>query len=170
MGNRRGRELRLQQEQDASLEKLRTEPRPALADAHAFGIGTLRIQAWACPSFERARYWEVRQLEHEWLLYASEVVQQLPELTVVGFEKTPFDSTQLRDYFQSLTSLSLPLKPDLSGTEGLDGTRFGLGILGDLSSQIRFEWWSQFPPQWEPMIQIADQMLKEFVKAYESAP
>ncbi len=121
MGNRRGRELRLKQEQEASWEKLRTEPRRATDRVGVFGSGQCRIQISCSPSFLPAQFWEIRQLEEEWTLYSSTVIRPWPDLTLIGYESVKFQTEGLRDYFNLLVALALPIAPDLGGMEGLDG-------------------------------------------------
>jgi hypothetical protein len=73
-----------------------------------------------------------------------------------------FDSDGLRSFFDRLTSLTLPIAPDLSNMSGLDGETTQLALLGDLHSHVRFEWWSEYPPAWKPLVEIANEMLRAF--------
>src|SRR5207237_9393550 len=114
VGNRAGRELMLQQEQDARWDRTRTEPRPATRDVFAFGIGFLRMQLIVCPSFESALAWEVREGPSGWQLFRPRVVQPWPEVHLLGYDAVPFPSERLASYFDSVTALSLPIAPVLS--------------------------------------------------------
>jgi hypothetical protein len=159
----RSRELRKEQDRQASWDRLRTVPWSPFDPHGAIGSGTLRIQLIHLPSFSTPVFWEVCQLQAQWLLYSSKVVEQgWPTLRVQGYEPTPFDSALLRSFFDRLTSLALPIAPDLSNMSGLDGETTHLALFGDLHSHVRFKWWSDYPPAWKPLVAIADEMLKAF--------
>lgn len=164
MGNRRVREFMLRQAEEARWERVRTEPRPVHADAHARGIGMRRLQLVIAPSFEPAAVWEVRQ-GREWQLVRPRVVGTEPELLVVGHEVVPFASAALAAYFERLCSIDLPLCPNLSGNGGADGTTHELAIFGDLYSSWRFRWWSDWPEQWRPLVELAEEMHAAFTAA-----
>jgi hypothetical protein len=83
-------------------------------------------------------------------------------LTVQGYERVEFDDDRLQAYFDRLTSLAMPVGPDLSGMTGLDGTVTELALFGDKWSQVRYQWWSEHPPGWTPMVHIVDEMLAAF--------
>jgi hypothetical protein len=127
------------------------------------GSGTARIQLIHLPSFSNPVFWEVCQLGVQWLLYSSKVVDPgWPTLRVQGYEPVPFDGKRLRSFFDRLTSLSLPVAPDLSNRAGVDGASTQLALFGDLHSRVRFEWWSEYPPAWQPLVEIANEMLQAF--------
>lgn len=165
MGNRKARELMLQQEQDALWHRIRTEPRPARRDVHAFGIGLLRMQLIVCPSFEEARIWDVRDGPQGWCLFRPRVLQSRPEMQLVGYDALSFPPDRLASFFARTTALSLPLAPDLSRCAGADGTMHELAVFGDLSSSWRFHWWSDPPKQWRPLVDIASEMHEAFSAA-----
>jgi len=73
-----------------------------------------------------------------------------------------FDGERLRAFFDRLTSLTLPIAPDLSNLAGADGETTQLALFGDLHSHVRFQWWSDYPPAWEPLVTIAKEMLSAF--------
>jgi hypothetical protein len=68
-------------------------------------------------------------------------------------------------YFDRVTALTLPLRPDLSGCGGADGTLYELSVVGDLSSGWRFQWWSDWPEQWRPLVELAEEMHAAFSAA-----
>ena len=164
MGNRRARELSLRQAEQADWDRIHTDPRPAHRDVHAHGIGVRRLQLIVAPSFEEASVWEVRQ-GREWQLIRPRVVETQPELLLVGHEIVPFASSALAAYFERVTALTLPLRPDLSGYGGADGTGYELAVFGDLSSAWRFQWWSRWPEQWRPLVELAAEMHAKFTEA-----
>jgi hypothetical protein len=84
---------------------------------------------------------------------------------VVGHDLVPLPSTTVAAYFERVTALSLPLCPDLSGCGGADGTMYELEVVGDMSSGWRFHWWSQWPEQWRPLVELAEQMHAAFLAA-----
>jgi hypothetical protein len=157
VGNRRARELMLRQAEEANWERVRTEPRPARCDVHARGIGLRRLQLIVGQSSE----WEVRQGQ-EWQLIRPRVVATAPELTVLGHAVVPFVSSALAAYFERVAALTLPLRPDLSGHGGADGTGYEFAVFGDLSSGWRFQWWWEWPEQWRPLVELAAEMHAAF--------
>jgi hypothetical protein len=162
MGNRKARELMLQQEQDSIWHRIRTEPRSATQDVHARGIGGLRMQLIVSPSFEEARAWDVRQGPEGWCLFRPRVLQGRPELQFVGYDRQEFPPERLSSYFERIIALSIPIAPDLSGYGGVDGTMHQLAVFGDMWSSWRFQWWSDSPSQWRPLVDIASEMFAAF--------
>jgi hypothetical protein len=159
----RSRELRKKLDQQASWDRLRDAPWSPLDLSRAFGSGRQRIQLVCLPSFSPPAFWEVCQRESEWLLYSATVVDpHWYALTVQGYEPVEFDCGTLKTYFERLTSLSVPVAPDLSNMAGLDGTVTQLALFGDMWSQVRYQWWSEHPPGWTPLVQIAAEMLAAF--------
>jgi hypothetical protein len=154
----------LQQANETDWERVRTEPRPVHRDVHARGIGIRRLQLIVAPSFEEVSVWEVRQ-GREWQLTRPRVFATEPELMLVGHEVVPFASPALAAYYERVGALTLPLRPDLSGYGGADGTRYEFAVFGDLSSAWRFEWWSEWPEQWRPLVELAAEMHAAFTAA-----
>ena len=170
MGNRRARELMLRQADEADWERVRTQPRPARSDPHAGGIGVRRLQLIVAPSFETASVWDVRQVwdahrGHEWQLIRPRIVEMDPALLVVGHDVVPLPSATVAAYFERVIAINLPLRPDLSGCGGADGTVYELEVVGDLSSGWRFHWWSNWPQQWRPLVELAEEMHAAFSAA-----
>jgi hypothetical protein len=160
----------LRQADEADWERVRSEPRPAQSDPHARGIGVRRLQLIIFPSFEPASVWDVRQVwdvqrGHEWQLIRPRVVATEPTLLVVGHDVVPLPSATVAAYFDRVTGLTLPLRPDLSGNGGADGTLYELSVVGDLSSAWRFQWWSDWPEQWRPLVELAEEMHAAFSAA-----
>jgi hypothetical protein len=168
VGNRRAREFALQQERAAQLaeeERAAAEPRPAGSRRHLTGLGSLRLQLIVLPSFEEPRAWEVRQREQQWSLFRSRVAEPGPDVKLVGFDRVPFESDWLRRSFQRVTALTLPLGPDLDGFGGADGNLYQLAVFGDVFTEFRFQWWSAAPPQWQPLVSVANEMIQAFLLA-----
>ena len=139
MGNRRARELRLRQEDEADWERVRSQPRPARSEPHARGIGVRRLQLIVAPSFEPASVWDVRQVWNaqrgdEWQLIRPRVIESEPALLVVGHEVVALPSATVAAYFERITAITLPLRPDLSGCGGADGTLYEVEVVGDLAA------------------------------------
>jgi hypothetical protein len=165
MGNRKAREMMLQKEQDALWERIRTEPRPAASDVYAYGIGIRRIQLIVWPSFEEAFVWDVREGPESWRLFRPNVLDSSIGLVVVGYDAVPIESNRLEVFFRRIIGLSMPIAPDLSSCGGADGTSYELAIFGDLHSSWRFQWWSQAPKHWRPLVEVASEMIVAFSKA-----
>lgn len=162
MGNPKSRAFMLQQAADAAWEHIRTEARPASRDVSAGGIGHLRMQLIVCPAFEESQAWEVRQGQDDWWLFRPRVVKSWPDVQLIGYDPVPFDTAVLASFFCRVTELSLPICPDLSGYAGCDGTTYQFAVFGDRYSAWRFQWWTNYPPQWQPLVDIANDMLRAF--------
>ena len=129
----------------------------------AFASGLPRIQLVRLPPFSPPTFWQVCELGSEWLLYSATVVDPDPyALAMQGYERVEFEGGKLKAYFERLTSQTLPIAPDLSNRAGLDGTVTQLALFGGLSSQVRFQWWSEYPPGWARLVEIADEMFAAF--------
>lgn len=157
MGNRQSRKLTLQLSEEAAWNRVRTEPRLVRDHVHARGIGLRRLQLIVTPSFENVSVWEIWQA-HEWQLIHPRVVEIEPDLRVVGHDRVPLASTLLAEYFERVCSITVPLRPDMSGSGGLDGTLYELALYGDLFSHWCFQWWSEAPAQWHPLVKLAEEM------------
>ncbi|HVF74577.1 MAG TPA: hypothetical protein VM938_05970, partial [Acidimicrobiales bacterium] len=83
----------------------------------------------------------------------------------VGYDPVPFESDRLAAFFQRVATLTMPIGPDLSGYGGCDGTMYQLAAFGDLFSACRFQWWSSWPPHWQPLVDIASEMIEAFTDA-----
>ncbi|MEX1224099.1 MAG: hypothetical protein WEA31_06075 [Pirellulales bacterium] len=160
MGNKESREFMKQRELFADVLRAKTQDRDVTADVHFLGVGVRRVQLLCMPSFGEGFSWDVRQLKEQWLLYRGIVPSDVR--CARGYDRLAADSRKLNDFFHELCAVTLPLKPNMSGTGGADGTLFQLAVFGDLHSRIRFEWWSEYPTQWKPLIEIAERMRKYF--------
>ncbi|MGL4423368.1 MAG: hypothetical protein ACRCZF_22105, partial [Gemmataceae bacterium] len=154
----------LRQAEEAEWELVRTVPRSVLADARARGIGQRRLQLVIAPSFEPAAVWEMRQCQ-EWQLVRPRVVGTDPELMVVGHEVVPFPSVDLAAYFERVSAIHLPLRPDTGGCGGADGTNYEFAVFGEGFSGWRFRWWSSWPEHWRPLVELATEMHAAFTAA-----
>jgi hypothetical protein len=168
MGNRRAREFALQREDDAAWRQVYNEPRLAIDDVHARGIGMRRLQLLCLPSFDEPMAFEIRQAGDEWRLFRSRVVESWPTLRLVGYEEISMASNKLAALFARATSLSLPLAPYLNGCGVIDGTTYHLAVFGDMSSEWRIQWWSESPPQWRPLVELVKEMLDLFTSSSNS--
>lgn len=166
MGNRRSREFMLRQA-EAEAERVRAEPRPARDDFYGGGGGRRRLQLIVAPSFETTTVWEVRVVgeNRDWQLTHPVVVATEPCLMLVGHEVVPFPSTELAAYFDRATAINLPLRPDLRPYAGVDGTQYELALFGNLYSAWRFQWWTDWPEQWRPLVELAEEMHAVFSAA-----
>lgn len=149
-------------EQDDALAKVKAlkQERPLTADVFMRGIGTRRLHLACAPSFADGDSWDIRQRPDTWTLYHGVI----PESThrVRGCDRLVADPAELKSYFEEVCSLSLPLRPNLSGMGGFDGTFYQLAVFGDLHSEVRFQWWDDAPKKWKPMVRLAERMMKAF--------
>ena len=159
----RSRQFRQEQDRRASWDRLRASPWSPFDLRRGFGSGGVRVQLVRLPSFTPPAFWELCQRHSEWLLYSSTVVDpDWSDLKVQGYEPVPFDGDKLKAYFERLTSLTLSVAPDFSKMGGLDGVITQLALFGDLSSQVRYQWWSEHPSGWSPLVEIVDEMFEAF--------
>jgi hypothetical protein len=160
----------IQKQISALWEQARTTPRDLLERVSIPGIGIRRVQVVITPAFGQPGFsWDVRVLGSDWRVFRSkfwvvtaESVHERDRL--LGYEELDAEGDTLRTYFDRLRSLTLPIGPVFNGMGGLDGTSFHLALFGDLHSEVRFKWWSDPPPQWEPLIEIANEMIEAFLK------
>lgn len=164
MGDGVGRRLRLPQADEADWERIRTQPRPAHSDAYARRHRCAAASADRRPVFRPTTVWDVRQQGHEWQLSARGLSRNRADNVGRGARcgSTPW---QAAAYFDRVTALTLPLRPDLSGYGGADGTLYELSVIGDLLSAWHFQWWSTWPEQWRPLVELAEEMHTAFSAA-----
>lgn len=168
MGNRnRSRELRRQWEWEEAWRQARTEPRPLTDDVRIPGIGSRRLQLVYLPPFSPGRSWDVRQPHGTWTLYASTVQTRGRDWNLVGYTPLEMGPERLAAFVRRAMALSMPVAPLLNGMAGLDGEIFQLALFGDLHSEVRFQWWSDPPPQWAPMVSLAAEMIEAFAACPE---
>ena len=143
------------------------QARPAAADLSLPGTGWRRLQLIVGEEPSEGLAWEVRQQDSRWLLFLSRITESVAGLLLLGYEPVPFDSGALASYYGRIGSLRLPLSP-LAGDElALDGDMTQVAVYGALYSECRFRWWSEPPPQWLPLVDIADKMMGAFAAALE---
>jgi hypothetical protein len=174
MGNRKARK-RLAEEaalkrllEKEALEKARAEawehihsvPRGLDEPVIAPDIGTLRMQLVVRTAFAGDWVWDVRAHDQDWLLFQPQVVGGR-ELRVIGYEALPFSSEKLAMFYRRVTSLTLPLAPELD-LSGRDGATTQLSVFGDMYSEWRFQWWNESYPPWRPLVSLAEEMVAEF--------
>ena len=167
--NHRLQELQKKQARMPSWRRLRNEPWrvTSFGRERAFGSGIPRVQLIQT-GFCRSLFWEVCELESEWVLYTAKLVE-CSDWKVQGYDRTGFESDRLKTYFERLTTLSLPIAPRLDGSYGCDGAVTELTLFGDTWSQSCFHWWSVHPPQWTPLVTIAHEMLVAFETVWDSS-
>jgi hypothetical protein len=162
MGSRKSRDFRHQQDREVQLHRLKNEPRPFGQPPCAEGIGRARVQLACCPSFAEATCWEICEQSNSYNLFRSKASRTASTISLVGFDQIEHPSSQLQHFVQSLFAINMPIAPVLTDTAGLDGVSLHLVLFGDLHSMSRFDWWSDPPPAWEPMVSLANAMLKSF--------
>ncbi|MDG3002396.1 hypothetical protein [Paludisphaera mucosa] len=165
MGNRKSREHQKQARDRAMWDQARTASRDFVEDVLVPGIGVRRLQVVLVPSFEQGFAWDVRVLGVTWRLFRSEISNEDysgPKLS--GYEELDASGDMLREYFDKLRTLTLPIGPLLNDMGGLDGTDYHLALFGDLQSEVRLRWWTESPPQWSPLVAIADDMIETFLR------
>ncbi len=164
MGPSKARDLRLQREEAANWEHIRTQPRPATSDVRVPSVGVLRLQLIVCPPFEEGHAWDVRQTGPGWRLYRSRVVAPQEPVLLLGYNLVSCESERLESYFRRAAAINLPLVPEPPGIFGFDGTTYQLAIFSGFVSDCRFKWWVQPPETWKPLGELAADMLTAFTE------
>jgi hypothetical protein len=163
MGNQKARAFAMQQEIAAEWKLAETSVRELSDDICIFGIGERRIQLIHAPSFEIGYSWDVRELGDTYRLFRSQVILDDRKFKLTGYVELDVDVDVLRHFLVQLRVISLPIVPDFSGCGGFDGTRRQLAFSGDLASEVRFQWWSEYPAHWQVLVSLADEMIKAFL-------
>lgn len=167
MGNRKAREFikqhAQQQEWQKAWERVLWGSRRRTEDVSIPGLGRWRVQLLHEPSFDQGYCWEMRLIDDKFRLFRSDVVKSYSGLTVLrGYQEIDADLRELEHFFQRLCRITLPIGPHISNTGGLDGTLFELALIGDLSTSVRFQWWSDPPAQWQELGPITSEMIEAF--------
>lgn len=154
-------------EDEIALLRGESEPRLATEDISARGTSRRRLQLIVQPNFSSSGAWEIRETEEgEWLLFSSNVVDFRPT-RLKGWLRLPIESAKLKLFFDRVSSLTLPLGPPQEEILGLDGTMTQLAAFSGFA-EYRFQWWSEYPPSWRPLVIIAEDMLKVCTAAEQS--
>ena len=163
----RSHQMKKIQESEAAWNRVRTEAwNPESMDRPPY-TGVPRIQLIHRHSFQPGVFWEVSERADEWLLYRANVLENRARepVLVTGYEPLAISSATLSSYFKRLTQTSVVIAPYLQSVGGLDGELFRLVLVGNLSSRVQFDWWSDPPPQWLPIVEIVNEMLTTFQAA-----
>jgi hypothetical protein len=163
MGNPKAREFLKRQEMRAAWNCAETRIRELAEDICIPGVGLRRIQLVYAPSFEAGYSWDLRVLDHDYRLFVSQIIVENGRNRLSGYQELHADVAALKGFMERLRRISLPIEPDFSGGGGLDGTLFQFALIGDLHSEIRFQWWSEFPAHWRELVGIADEMIASFI-------
>lgn len=123
------------------------------------------MQVIVLPSFVEPRAWEVRQNQRQWSVCCPRIVEPGLDAALAGADLLSFESERLENFYRRLLALTLPLGPGLDDFGGADGSLFQLAVFGNGEPQMRFQWWSVPPPQWQPMVAIAKEMIQGFLIA-----
>ena len=169
MGNPKARAYLKRQEMIAAWNVAETSTRGLGEDIRIPGIGLKRIELVYAPSFEVGYSWDLRVLDHDYRLFRSQIILERGQTMLSGYQELHADAEVLKNFMARLGKISLPIAPDFSGRAGLDGTFFQLAITGDLYSEIRFQWWSDYPAHWRELVAIADEMISSFIPLSEKS-
>jgi len=153
----------LEQEKIEAWRRAEEGVRAWTEDIFIPAIGLRRIQLIYAPSFRPGYSWDIRELGGSYRLYSSRVMTESLERRLSGYREIEAGDEVLRRFIERLRAIALPISPDFSGYGGFDGTTCQLGFFGDLSSSVRFQWWSEGPEQWQELIAIAEEMIKSFL-------
>jgi hypothetical protein len=170
MGERKSRDFNIQAERRALWEQVQTTLRDLIEDVALPRIGSRKVQLVFAPSLGPGFAWDIRVfLGEEWWLFRSRLTELTEENVfeprrLWGYEQLDVSGDTLRAYFDRLRSQTLPIGPLFDGTSVVDGTSFHLALFGDQVSQVRFKWGSGPPPQWAPLIGVANEMIEEFLR------
>ena len=163
MGNKKAREFQREQAIRDQWHRARTVPRDP-DDTNLPTHGRTRYQLLHAPSFDPGYAWHACEAEPHWRLYRSQITREHRKTKLIGLDEltAPLD---LQRFFSRLQSVSMPIAPLYNNMGGVDGTMYQLALFGDLHSAVRFRWWSDPPPHWQPLVSIAEEMLALFLKS-----
>jgi hypothetical protein len=164
MGNPKAREFFKQQEITAAWKQAETGVRELTEDLHIPGIGLRRIQLVHAPSFEIGYSWDLRVLDGDYRLFCSRIIEDDGRHKLSGYSELQVDVDAIKHFLERLGEIALPIAPDFSGNDGLDGTLRQLAFVGDLHSEVRFQWWSEYPAHWCVLVALADEMINSFLR------
>lgn len=167
MGNKKAREFMKQREVKEAWDKARNELRRLEDDVFIPAIGLRRVQVAYAPSFEQGFAWEIRELQGNFSLFQSHIVEVCFYFKLKGYQRLDVSSDVLQDYLHRLCQISLSISPTFNGMHGLDGTTYQLALFGDMHSNVRFVWWSEPPEQWRALVGLTGKMIEEFSIANE---
>lgn len=162
MGNAKARDFTKRQELDLAWKRAECGVRELTKDVSIPGIGGRRVQLVCAPSFEPGNSWDVRESNSEYRVFCSRIHPESNGHMLSGYQELQPDVAALRHFLGQLRAMALPIAPDFSGMGGLDGTLYQLVYRGDMSSEIRFQWWSEGPVHWHPLVALADEMMNNF--------
>ena len=144
----------------ADWQRVQSEARPAVCDVAVTGLGQRRLQLIVCSAFEHEESLagEIRQLNDEWWLFRSELVESWPNVQLIGYQPIPINPAVLSSFFERVGALSLPIAGCLDDMDGLDGEVVQLAVFGNMCSECRFQWWSGTQHHWKPLIDLTAEM------------
>jgi hypothetical protein len=132
------------------------------------GCGARVLQLVHEPSWDIGFAWEIRKQEDEFAVYRSSLAPAGGLGTQLwGYSQLEVSSDRLKSYWEGVRQVAVGLSPLYTGGGGFDGTLIQLALFGDMHSSVRFIWWSEYPPKWEPLDRIAREMIDTFRKAVE---
>ena len=160
MSRKRSPEAQKRRDEFQELLRSRVAERGITEDVPLRGIGIRRLQLVRMPSFSLGNSWDIRERDDRWRVFRADIPHDLHR--ACGYTELMADSNELRSWFERVCSISIPLRPSLTGMGGYDGTTYQLSVFGDLHSSFGCQWWSEPPSQWKPLVRIANEMLTYF--------
>jgi hypothetical protein len=121
------------------------------------------LQVVFVPSFEPGYAWDVRELTPAWRLFRSSVVTGQSPIRLIGYEELNAPSELLHSYFERLRAITMPIGPSRLDIGGGDGTTYQLALFGGAFSQLRLQWWSEYPAEWSEVVGVANDMIEKFL-------
>lgn len=155
----------LERDSAFSRENLRAEWRNAFSnpigiheDRHARMIGVRRIQIVKLPSFEPGATWDIRESGDTFYVYRSDISAHG---MLINYTRLDYPSAQAATFLRKITKLKFKISPDFSSQGGVDGQKTEIAVFGDLQSGLRFCWWTQWPRNWKPLVDLTEKMIAD---------
>ena len=168
MGNKKAREMQKRREVLDEIRNAQSIPRTVDQHVGWRGSGSRVLQVVCSPSFEPGWAWEVRRLDDDYKIYRSKIAPESQhDIQLVGYSGLDVPSDKLRSFWSSVCSLAVNVAPLYNELAGADGVSYQLAIFGDMQSSVRFSWWSEYPSEWTPLVDVTNQMIELFKGASE---
>lgn len=158
----------------------RTVPRPVGESPRIPGIGARLLELRYDPALWHFSSWDLIDQGDRLTVYCSWQAYEAhyrcltsDEYMQVGYEPLEFTTEELQHYVDSLSRLTIPVliwqpRWDEEVERVKDGVGYELNLFGEFGS-MSLRWSSQSPPEWRPLLDLAEEMIERF-RAVSPAP
>jgi hypothetical protein len=157
MSNKR---LKKKLELEKAWKKAQSQMRHIDEDVHVGGIGIRRVQVCYYPSFEDGFSWDIREQDNSYVLFESDIISDELLIRLKDYRKIEIEHEILGEYFEEIKNVDIPISPIFNNMTGADGEIFQVALFGDMHSDVRFTWWSEYPDNWKPIVQPTQEIVQ----------